>query len=132
MSKKNKSKKETAPETESEVVEELEENSISITLGELNALGSALQANALSIHKLSPQEQRTQLLNETWEFTQLQVKQIARNSKRQINDLIIEFLKNFPEACEPLKGQVWAGTAEYGLKPQDDGPITDHQVSEEE
>mgnify|MGYP001470953493 CR=1 FL=1 len=114
MSKKNKSKKETAPETETEVVEELEENSISITLGELNALGSALQANALSIHKLSPQEQRTQLLNETWEFTQLQVKQIARNSKRQINDLIIEFLKNFPEACEPLKGQISQVSPELG------------------
>ena len=131
MSKKNKTEKETAPETETEIVKEIKENQISITIGELNALGSALQANALSIHKLSPQEQRTQLLNETWEFTQLQVKQIARNSKRQINDLIVEFLKNFPEACEPLKGQVWAGTAEYGLKPgyDSEGPI---QVSEEE
>tara|TARA_B100001564_G_C20661615_1_gene681835 strand:- start:1078 stop:1464 length:387 start_codon:yes stop_codon:yes gene_type:complete len=126
MSKKNKSKKETAPETETEIVKEIKENQISITIGELNALGSALQANALSIHKLSPQEQRTQLLNETWEFTQLQVKQIARNSKRQINDLIVEFLKNFPEACEPLKGQV-LDDARMGLDPE--GPI---QVSEEE
>ena len=131
MSKKNKTEKETAPETETEIqdpeaVKEIKENQISITIGELNALGSALQANALSIHKLSPQEQRTQLLNETWEFTQLQVKQIARNSKRQINDLIVEFLKNFPEACEPLKGQV-LDDARMGLDPE--GPI---QVSEEE
>ena len=111
MRKKNKSKKETVPETETEVVEELEENSISITIGELNALGSSLQANALRIHNLPPEEQRTQLLNETWEFTQLQVKQIARNSKRQINDLIVEFLKNFPEAIEPLKSQIAAPVA---------------------
>jgi len=106
MSKKNKTEKETAPETETEIVKEIKENQISITIGELNALGSSLQANALRIHSLPPEQQRSQLLNETWEFTQLQVKQIARNSKRQINDLIIEFLKNFPEALEPLKSQI--------------------------
>ena len=102
MSKKNKSKKKEAPVEE--VVEEPSGPTISI--GELNGITRALQSEAMAIHLMGPEEQRTLLLNESWELTRLQVKHIARSAKQQINDKLMEFFRQFPEAVEPLKAQI--------------------------
>jgi hypothetical protein len=116
MTKKKNKKSEPKPTTTEPVEEEEapEPTGPSISITELNALGMGLMQGAMSIDQLSPEDQRTQIMNESWELTQLQIKQTARIARRDINDKLVEFLQQFPEALEPLKQQLANATTTQG------------------
>lgn len=117
MAKKSKKSKKDKPKTEPIVVEEEEApepTGPTITIQELNALGVGLMQGAMSIDHLAPAEQRTQIMNESWELSQLQIKQISRTARRDINDKLVEFFQQFPEALEPIKQQLANATSTIG------------------
>ena len=77
----------------------------SITVKDLNTIGISMMSNGLVIDSMTVQEQRNQLMNESWDFTQLLIKQQIRQTRKEVNDKLVEFFKAFPEAVNPIKKQ---------------------------
>jgi len=106
MVKKNKKikKNKTAPKMPEAITEEpVRQPSISIK--DLNTIGIAMMSNGLIIDSMNQQEQRIQLMNESWEFTQLLIKQQIRQTRKEVNDKLVEVFNAFPEALDPIKQQ---------------------------
>ena len=103
--KKNKSpKKPEAKMPEAKMPEEpVRQPSISIK--DLNTIGIAMMSNGLVIDSMNQQEQRIKLMKESWEFTQLLIKQQIRQTRKEVNDKLVEFFNAFPEALVPIKQQ---------------------------
>lgn len=76
-----------------------------ISIKDLNTIGVAMMSNGLLIDSMNQQEQRIQLMNESWEFTQLLIKQQIRQTRKEVNDKLVEFFNAFPEALDPIKQQ---------------------------
>jgi len=103
-SKKSKKTNESTP-TEKEEHNPVEPTKPSISVDELNAIGITMMSSGLSIDRMNENEQRIQIMNESWEFTQLLIKQTIRATRKEVNDKLIEFFQTFPEALDPIKQQ---------------------------
>ena len=101
IKKKPKAKTPEAKTPEANMEEPVRQPSISIK--DLNTIGIAMMSNGLVIDSMNQQEQRIQLMNESWEFTQLLIKQQIRQTRKEVNDKLVEFFNTFPEALDPIK-----------------------------
>lgn len=63
----------------------------------------SLMGGALQIDNLDSQTARTIVMQESWDLTQLLIKQKVRETRKAINDDILSFLNSFPEALEAIK-----------------------------
>lgn len=109
MTKRKKSKKSKhTRKTDSEVPEPLEPEvpeGPSISVQELNTISSVMMASGLVIDRLEPDEVRGVLLQESWDLCQLLIKQSIRACRKGVNDQLVQFFTQFPEALEPIKSQ---------------------------
>ena len=111
--KKNKyAKKPEAKMPEAKMPEEQPVRQPSISIKDLNTIGIAMMSNGLVIDSMNQQEQRIQLMNESWEFTQLLIKQQIRQTRKEVNDKLVEFFNTFPEALDPIKQQFISSSLE--------------------
>tara|TARA_B100001094_G_scaffold112644_2_gene108605 strand:- start:4947 stop:5267 length:321 start_codon:yes stop_codon:yes gene_type:complete len=90
----------TNEETENENTETAQ---VTLTQKELQQMTQSLMGGALQIDNLDSQTARTIVMQESWDLTQLLIKQKVRETRKAINDDILSFLNSFPEALEAIK-----------------------------
>ena len=76
---------------------------VTLTQKELQQMTQSLMGGALQIDNLDSQTARTIVMQESWDLTQLLIKQKVRETRKAINDDILSFLNSFPEALEAIK-----------------------------
>ena len=108
MVKKNKGKKKKnrAPKPETKEVTQ-EEPQITLNVGELRGIAEIMIQGASNIETLPPQQARSKLMKESWELTQLLITKEVRECRQKVNNQLLTFFQNFPEALEPIKKQVF-------------------------
>ena len=87
---------------ENEIIEN-DEGKVTLTQGELQLMTQTLMGGALQIDNMEPNSQRAAVMQETWDLTQLLIKQKVRECRKAINDDLLSFLNSFPEALEAVK-----------------------------
>lgn len=92
-----------------EKIEETEERNEEVTLnvGELRSIAEILISGAAVYESLSPEQARSTVMKETWDLTQLLIKKEVRECRNNVNQQLLSFFQNFPEALEPIKNQVF-------------------------
>nr|BAR34917.1 hypothetical protein [uncultured Mediterranean phage uvMED] len=80
-----------------------ETTQVTLTQKELQQMTQSLMGGALQIDNLDSQTARTIVMQESWDLTQLLIKQKVRETRKAINDDILSFLNSFPEALEAIK-----------------------------
>lgn len=76
---------------------------VTLTQKELQQMTQSLMGGALQIDNLDSQTARTIVMQESWDLTQLLIKQKVRETRKAINDDILSFLNSFPESLEAIK-----------------------------
>jgi hypothetical protein len=104
-SKKSKHNKEQKEPEAVEVVEPETPEGPSITVQELNTMSSVMMSGGLAIDRLDPEQARGMLMQESWELCQLLIKQSIRACRQGVNDQLVQFFTQFPEALEPVRTQ---------------------------
>lgn len=108
--KKSKQKKEVEAVEEAEDVEAVEGPTIS--LQDLNNIAMTMMSSGLAIDRLEPEDAREQLMRESWDLCQLLIKQNIRACRKNVNDQLVQFFTQFPEALEPINEQFNPPTAD--------------------
>lgn len=96
------------------------EGKITLTQGELQLMTQTLMGGALQIDNMEPNSQRAAVMQETWDLTQLLIKQKVRECRKAINDDLLSFLNSFPEALEAVKTGLGIQSASEDVKEEEE------------